>query len=243
MPRDSARLAGPSSGYHHKRQTQAGTRRNTPLSASQLFTALAGRPRRYGLRRRPTWRIPSALKMGERPARKWQGRGAVVHGPPTADGGQPHPHFHARAAAPARGNARRLHASAWRGAGRRARFAAREKWGSDRPARGRGAVRLSTGRQRRTVGNRIPISTPELPRRHAANCSHSAAESRHLSVRPPARASASWRRIGSDEPIGSGEPFGSPDPKSPSTGLNANAPRLAVGRTYFCEPGRYRQPE
>lgn len=140
-----------------------------PLSASQLFTALAGRQRRYGLRRRPTWRIPSARKMGERPARKWQGSGAVVHGPPTADGGQPHPHFHARAAAPARGNARRLHASAWRGAGRRARFAAREKWGSDRPARGRGAVRLSTGRQRRTVGNRIPISTPELPRLHAAN--------------------------------------------------------------------------
>lgn len=73
-----------------------------PLSASQLFTALAGRQRRYGLRRRPTWRIPSARKMGERPARKWQGSGAVVHGPPAADGGQPHPHFHARAAAPAR---------------------------------------------------------------------------------------------------------------------------------------------
>ena len=46
-------------------------------------------------------------------------------------------------------------------------FPAREKWGSDRPVSGRGAVRLSTGRQRRTVGNRTPISMPELLRRHA----------------------------------------------------------------------------
>ena len=62
-----------------------------------------------------------------------------------------------------------LLASAWRGAGRRAWFAAREKWGSDRPARGRGAVRLSTGRQRRTVGNRIPNYNPHHARWHAAN--------------------------------------------------------------------------
>ncbi|MBA9833399.1 hypothetical protein DI458_35650 [Burkholderia contaminans] len=39
---------------------------------------------------------------------------------------------------------------------------ARAKWGSARPARGRGAVRLSTGRQRRPVDNRIPIS-PLVP--------------------------------------------------------------------------------
>lgn len=45
--------------------------------------------------------------MGKRPARKRQGRGAVVHGTPAAAGGQPHPHFpvstaHAPAATPAR---------------------------------------------------------------------------------------------------------------------------------------------
>ena len=53
------------------------------------------------------------------------------------------------------------------GVGRPGAFPAREKWGSDRPVRGRGAVQLSTGRQRRTVDNRTPISMPELLRLHA----------------------------------------------------------------------------
>ncbi|CEE16451.1 conserved hypothetical protein [Xanthomonas citri pv. citri] len=47
-------------------------------------------------------------------------------------------------------------------------FEAREKRGSARPARGRGAVLLSTGRQRRTVGNSIPFSLLE-PRTPSAS--------------------------------------------------------------------------